>query len=91
MDFYVNQHMSVPLSPDFTTVENVLPKIKPLKQEELMISPDDRKISALKSAVTCLGITHFRTDKTVTEPNRSIHRVGGKSDEVLKRRKPLPT
>ena len=40
MDFYLNQHMSVPLSPDFTTVENVLPEIKPLEQEELMISTD---------------------------------------------------
>ena len=32
--------MSVPLSPDFTTVENVLPEIKPLEQEELMISTE---------------------------------------------------
>ena len=34
--------MSVLLSPDFTTVENVLPKIKPMamEQEELMISTE---------------------------------------------------
>ena len=32
--------MSVPLSPDFTTVENVLPKIEPLEQEEKMISTE---------------------------------------------------
>ena len=40
MDFYINQHMSVQLSPNFTTVENVLLKTKPLEQEELMISTE---------------------------------------------------
>ena len=40
--------------------------------------------------MTCLGITHFRTDKRVTEPNRSIHSLGETSDEVLKRENPYP-
>ena len=40
MDFDINQRMSVSLSPNFTTVKIVLPKIKPLDQEELMISTE---------------------------------------------------
>ena len=32
--------MNVQLSPNFTTVENVLLKTKPLEQEELMISTE---------------------------------------------------
>ena len=83
--------MSFPISPYFTTAENILPKIKLPKQQQLMITIEWLKIFALKSAVTCLSITHFRADKTVTEPNRSIHSLSGTSDEVLKRRKPLPT
>ena len=41
--------------------------------------------------MTCFGITHFITKKTVTKPNGSSHRQGGTSDEVLKREnlKPL--
>ena len=38
MDFYIDPHMSVPFSPHFTAVENALPKIDSLEQEELMIS-----------------------------------------------------
>ena len=57
--------MSVPLSPDFTTVENVLPKTKPLEPEELMISTEWLKKIALKSVVTCFDIVHFRTQETI--------------------------
>ena len=32
MDFDINQRMSVSLSPNFTTVKIVLPKIKPLER-----------------------------------------------------------
>ena len=80
--------MSVPLSPDFTIVENVLPEIKPLEQEELMISTEWLKKIALKSAVTCFGIICFRTQKTVTKPNRNSRSIGGASDKVKKERTP---
>ena len=83
--------MSVPLSPDFTAVENVLPKIKPLDQEELMISNEGLKKIALKSAVTCLGIIHFGAQILVNKPNGSSHSPGWTSEEVLKKRKPRPT
>ena len=67
--------MSVPLSLNFTSVENVLPKIKPLEQEELMISTDWlKKKKALKSALTCLGITHFKCRKQL-ESRHSLGRT----------------
>ena len=80
--------MSVPLSPNFTIVENVSPEIKPLEQEELMISTEWLKKIVLKSAVTCFGITCFRTEKTVTKPNRNSCSIGGASDKVKKERTP---
>ena len=83
--------MSVQLSPNFSTVKNVLPETKPLEQEELMISTEWLKKIALKSVVTCLGIIHFRTQKTITKPNGSSHSLGGTSGKVLKKIKPQPT
>ena len=32
--------MSIPLGPNFTPVESVLPKIKPLEQDEFVISTE---------------------------------------------------
>ena len=49
MDFDINQRMSVSLSPNFTTVKIVLPKIKPLDQEELMISIEWLKKDRVKN------------------------------------------
>ena len=49
-----------------------------------------KKKIAQKSAVTCLGVIHFETQKTVTKPNGSSHSLGGISDEVLKKRKAQP-
>ena len=86
-NFFINQQMSVPLSPNFTTVENVWPKINSLEHEELMIWFNGWK----KSAVTCLGIIHFRTQKTITKPNGTSHSLGGTSGKVLKKIKPQPT
>ena len=37
MDFSINQHLSVPLSYNFTTVKNILTKIYPSELEEIMI------------------------------------------------------
>ena len=86
MDFYIDPQMSVTFSPHFTAVENALPKIESLEQEELMISTE-----GLKSAVTFLGIIHFITQKTISKPNESSYSQGGTSDEVLKKKKPQPT
>ena len=91
MDFDINQRMSVSLSPNFTTVKIVLPKIKPLDQEELIISTEWLEKNHVKTAATCLAIIHFGTKKTVTKPNGSSHSLGGTSEEVLKKRKAQPT
>ena len=61
MDFLINQGMSVPVSPHFTSVEKVLPEFKDQVQEESKISTEWLKKIALKSAVTCMGRIHVRT------------------------------
>ena len=88
MDFLINRLMSVPLSPHFTSVEKVLPKFKDQEQEESMSSTEWLKKIALKSAVTCMGRIHVRTQKTVTKPNGGSQSLGKTSDEVLKKRNP---
>ena len=80
--------MSVPLSPYFTPVENILHKIKCLDQEESMISIEWLKKNAQESAMTRLGRIHVKTQKTVTKPNESSQSLGRTSDEVLKKRNP---
>ena len=83
--------MSVPLSPDLTSVEYVLPKFKDQEQEESMTSTKWLKKIALKSAVTCMGRIHVTTQKTVTKPNGGSHSLWDTSDEVLKKRNPSPS
>ena len=79
--------MSIPLSPDYTPVENVLSQIKHLEADELVISTDWlKKKVTLKSAVTCVGVIHVKTQKTVIKPNGSSRSIYGTSDEVVKKR-----
>ena len=46
MNFYINRLLSVPLGPDFTPFENVLPEIKHLEQKELILSTEWLEIKA---------------------------------------------
>ena len=55
--------MSVLLSPDFTAVEDVLPKIKPLEQEELMISTEWLKKNRTKICSDMSGRNSFLNSK----------------------------
>ena len=48
------------------------------------------KENTLESAVTCLGIIHIQTQKTVTKPYGRCQSLGRTLDAVLKKKIPHP-